>query len=95
VGSAHPKARHAAPQEGSVNLVKLFKKEGFYSRFEAVMKDTGTIVADPTDRSRNPERLAALADTDLPDSNAASSRWRKPIPCPPPNTGVRSRSATF
>jgi hypothetical protein len=55
-------------------LIKLFKKEGFYSHFEAAMKNVDTIVASSDGISarslRNPERLAALADTDLPDSDA-------------------------
>jgi hypothetical protein len=74
LGSAHPKARHAASQEGSDKLIKLFKKGGFYSYFAAVMKDTGTIVPSSDGASarslRNPQRQAALADTDLPDSDA-------------------------
>jgi hypothetical protein len=45
MGSPHPKARPAASQEASGNLHELFKKAGFYWRFEADGNAFSTIVA--------------------------------------------------
>jgi hypothetical protein len=49
MGSAHPKARPAASQEGSGNLHELFKKARFSWRFEADGNAFGTIVANSLD----------------------------------------------
>jgi hypothetical protein len=66
MGSRHPRAAHAASQEGSGNLNKLFKKGVFCCGFEAAIRDGYTIIASingpATDSLRNPDRLAALAD---------------------------------
>jgi hypothetical protein len=45
MGSRHPKGRDAASQEGSANLRKLFKKEGFSCGLEAANKGVKNNVA--------------------------------------------------
>jgi hypothetical protein len=78
MGSCHPKARDAASQEASRNLSKLFKKKLFSCGFEAAVRDVCTIIASMDgfvpDSLRNPERLAALTEPQLPYSGACAAR---------------------